>query len=631
VLPAGERGEVWHLRAHVITGYENNPEANATAFFEGSWFRTGDQGTLDENGYLTLWTRTLKEMINRGGEKISPREIDEVLLAHPSVAEAVCFRRAAPHVGRGGASRGPCERRRSSRGRPAGVLQGAARRLQAAEEDLTSPTPSRARRTGKIQRRRGGEHYNDQAQRPEPQRVADARSVRIVIAGAGAIGGYIGAKLAKAGADVVLFARGPHLRAMEERGLRVLSPRRATSRCGLPSTGDLATIGYGRRGVPRREGARLTALAPALRQALRTATPSSSARRTASRGGTSRTTAASWRAAARARGSGRCRRRVDRAATRGRVAAYFFDRHREPGVIHHTEGNRLSLGEPNGTRSERGQGHCRGADRRRLARAGHERFRHEIWVKLLGNVAFNPISALTGGTLEQLVRHPETASLVREIMAETEAVAGSSASSCRSRSTSGWPAPKKWWRTRRRCCRISKPAADGARAVVGRVIELGDRLGVPDAGHARPCMPARNSWTTRAPLRARHDGGGSTVSINNRWFQLCASLVAMIMIANLQYAWTLFVQPMQGATGWKLSDIQFAFTLFILCQTWVQPLDGWLIDRLGPRGFISAAGLLCGLGGRAWATPRRCRCCMRSIAWPASARPSSTAARSARR
>ena len=83
---------------------------------------------------------------------------------------------------------------------------------------------------------------------------------------------------------------------------------------------------------------------------------------------------------------------------------------------------------------------------------------------------------------------------------------------------------------------------------------------------------------------------------NNRWFQLVASLIAMIMIANLQYAWTLFVKPLQAGTGWKLSDIQFAFTLFILFQTWVQPLDGWLIDRLGPRGFISAAGLLCGLG-----------------------------------
>ena len=72
--------------------------------------------------------------------------------------------------------------------------------------------------------------------------------------------------------------------------------------------------------------------------------------------------------------------------------------------------------------------------------------------------------------------------------------------------------------------------------------------------------------------------------INNRWFQLGAALLAMIMIANLQYAWTLFVKPLQTSTGWKLSDIQFAFTLFVLFQTWIQPLDGWLIDRLGPRG-----------------------------------------------
>jgi acyl-CoA synthetase (AMP-forming)/AMP-acid ligase II len=93
VLPAGERGEVCIFGPNVITGYENNPEANATAFFDG-WFRTGDQGYLDDQGYLTLSGR-LKEMINRGGEKISPREIDEVLQAHPAVHEAVCF--GVPH------------------------------------------------------------------------------------------------------------------------------------------------------------------------------------------------------------------------------------------------------------------------------------------------------------------------------------------------------------------------------------------------------------------------------------------------------------------------------------------------------------------------------------------------------
>jgi OFA family oxalate/formate antiporter-like MFS transporter len=86
------------------------------------------------------------------------------------------------------------------------------------------------------------------------------------------------------------------------------------------------------------------------------------------------------------------------------------------------------------------------------------------------------------------------------------------------------------------------------------------------------------------------------VKIHSRWFQLVASLIAMIMIANLQYAWTLFVKPMQASTGWKLSDIQWAFTLFILFQTWVQPAQGFLIDRLGPRVFTSLAGVLCGVG-----------------------------------
>src|SRR5262245_1482651 len=79
-------------------------------------------------------------------------------------------------------------------------------------------------------------------------------------------------------------------------------------------------------------------------------------------------------------------------------------------------------------------------------------------------------------------------------------------------------------------------------------------------------------------------------------FQLVASLVAMVMIANLQYAWTLFVEPIRAARGWAQSDVQGAFTLFILLQTFVQPLDGWLMDRMGPRILITAAGILCGLG-----------------------------------
>jgi MFS transporter, OFA family, oxalate/formate antiporter len=84
--------------------------------------------------------------------------------------------------------------------------------------------------------------------------------------------------------------------------------------------------------------------------------------------------------------------------------------------------------------------------------------------------------------------------------------------------------------------------------------------------------------------------------MKSRWFQLGASVVAMTMIANLQYAWTLFVVPLQQANGWELARVQWAFTLFILFQTWAQPLDGWLIDRLGPRLFITVAGVLSGAG-----------------------------------
>ncbi|HWP47322.1 MAG TPA: acyl--CoA ligase [Candidatus Limnocylindrales bacterium] len=93
LLEPGQPGEVVIQGANVIQGYENNPEANISSFVN-RWFRTGDQGVLDGDGYLRLIGR-IKELINRGGEKISPREIDEVLLTHPAVTEAVCF--GVPH------------------------------------------------------------------------------------------------------------------------------------------------------------------------------------------------------------------------------------------------------------------------------------------------------------------------------------------------------------------------------------------------------------------------------------------------------------------------------------------------------------------------------------------------------
>jgi acyl-CoA synthetase (AMP-forming)/AMP-acid ligase II len=97
LLAPGGIGEIVIRGPNVTAGYESNPKANAEAFTNG-WFRTGDQGTLDAEGYLSL-TGRLKEIINRGGEKISPREVDEILMDHPAVAQVVCFGMPHPKLG----------------------------------------------------------------------------------------------------------------------------------------------------------------------------------------------------------------------------------------------------------------------------------------------------------------------------------------------------------------------------------------------------------------------------------------------------------------------------------------------------------------------------------------------------
>jgi len=97
LLTPGSIGEVVIRGPNVTSGYQNNPDANASSFVSG-WFRTGDQGVIDSEGYLRL-TGRLKEIINRGGEKISPREVDEVLMDHPSVAQVVTFSIPHPKLG----------------------------------------------------------------------------------------------------------------------------------------------------------------------------------------------------------------------------------------------------------------------------------------------------------------------------------------------------------------------------------------------------------------------------------------------------------------------------------------------------------------------------------------------------
>jgi len=303
--------------------------------------------------------------------------------------------------------------------------------------------------------------------------------VKIVIAGAGAIGGYIGARLARAGADVVLFARGPHLRAMEEKGLRVISPD-GDFDVRPQTSGDLAAIGPADVVFLGVKAHSLTALAPQLRPLFHDGTIVVSTQN-----------GIPWWYFQNHGGEleGVRLERVDpggvisAAIEPRRVVgslAYFATDIVEPGVIRHTEGNKISFGEPDGSKSER----LRQVAEPLIA-AGFRcptttRFRHEVWVKLLGNVAFNPISALTGGTLEELVRHPETSQLVRALMSETETVArrlGITLPISIDQRMAGAEKVGAHKTSMLQDYEAGRPME--LEAVVGAVVEVGERLGVP--------------------------------------------------------------------------------------------------------------------------------------------------------
>ena len=303
--------------------------------------------------------------------------------------------------------------------------------------------------------------------------------MRIVVAGAGAIGGYIGARLARVGADVVLFARGPHLNAMQTRGLRVKSSD-GDFEVRPEVTGDLKSIGTADVVFLGVKAHGLTALAPTLAPLLGPETVVVSTQN-----------GIPWWYF-QGHGGELDGLRLERVDPGGVIAsaieprrvvgslAYFATDVAEPGVIHHTEGNRISFGEPDGSKSERAK-----AIADALIAAGFRcpvtvRFRHEIWVKLLGNVAFNPISALTGGTLEELARHPDTSTVVREIMRETEAVAGKLGIEMPISIDQRMAGAEKVGAHKTSMLQdleAGRPLE--LEAVVGAVVELGDRLGVP--------------------------------------------------------------------------------------------------------------------------------------------------------
>jgi len=303
--------------------------------------------------------------------------------------------------------------------------------------------------------------------------------VKIAVAGAGAIGGYIGACVARAGGDVTLFARGPHLEAMRTRGLRIVSPD-GDFEVKPAVSGDLAAIGTCDVVFLGVKAHALTELAPKLRPLFSADTIVVSTQN-----------GIPWWYFQR-HGGALEGIRLDKVDPGGVIAAaiepervvgsiaYFSTEIVEPGVIKHIEGNRLSFGEPDGTKSER----CR-----RIAEALipgglrcpiSPRFRHEIWVKLLGNVAFNPASVLTGATLVAMARHPEVSRLVREIMAEVEAVAGKLGLELPISIDQRMAGAEKVGEHKTSMLQdleAGRPLE--IEAVVGAVVELGEKLGVP--------------------------------------------------------------------------------------------------------------------------------------------------------
>src|SRR5947207_15678073 len=99
------------------------------------------------------------------------------------------------------------------------------------------------------------------------------------------------------------------------------------------------------------------------------------------------------------------------------------------------------------------------------------------------------------------------------------------------------------------------------------------------------------------------DGQASNISAaisrpaSCRWLQLFMGIVCMAMIANLQYGWTLFVNPISERFGWTRAAIQVAFTIFVLTETWLVPIEGYLVDKFGPRPVVRSGGRPCGIGG----------------------------------
>ncbi|EKX57099.1 2-dehydropantoate 2-reductase [Rhodobacter sp. AKP1] len=246
--------------------------------------------------------------------------------------------------------------------------------------------------------------------------------MRICIFGAGAIGGYLGAKLAAAGADVSLVARGPHLAAMQARGLTLIEEG-GTRTVPVRAASDPAALGPQDYVIVTLKAHSVPAVVPQLSRLL-------GAEGTLVSG----VNGLPWWYFHRHGGplEGRRLESVDPGGVQwdgigpDRVlgcVVYPAAEVVEPGTVRHLEGNRFSLGEPSGEKSDRALRLSEALTAAGLKAPVRPRLRDEIWVKLWGNLSFNPISALTGATLDRLCTDPGTRAVARSMMLEAQAIA----------------------------------------------------------------------------------------------------------------------------------------------------------------------------------------------------------------
>ncbi len=246
--------------------------------------------------------------------------------------------------------------------------------------------------------------------------------MKYLIVGAGAVGAYIGGLMSRAGHDVTLHARGPHLQAMQQHGVRIITATEDFY-TNPKAIGDLQTAGKFDVVFLCVKAHGLPALAPQLPAVIGPETTVVSTQN-----------GIPWWYF-QCENSPLAGTHLERVDPNGVISAaissrqivgsliYFATEIIEPGVIKHDEGNRVTLGEPDGSRSERCRAIAEALISSGLRSPVTTSIRTEIWVKLLGNLAFNPISALTGATLGQMIRDSEVSTLVRNIMQEAETLA----------------------------------------------------------------------------------------------------------------------------------------------------------------------------------------------------------------